>query len=478
MWLQGQIGLVSGDPLLQDIAENPDFPLYTIPSCGHVFMVEELDQAIRVREEDIKASGEMNVLVTCPGPDCRTVLNLGNAPRYQRVIKEVVGRNNEIKRAIREMRKREREATVTTVEDGEVTVLTQREKQEINKAMGGVAGHYYKHECGFIYFIGDCGGATEQANCPECGLTLGGRGHALTEGNAVTADMDGSTESAWPGGDQVKVRGRLSLEYSVDRILYLPQVQETVTEAQRVQRRAEVQRQAVLRRQEAEREREEVQKAKREAKLRQSTLDALRRQERHQMQGLAGVGDAAGECLTREEYQAVMRRQYTVTPLRPEQSISAVFSRFLAFHRGKGINVDARTLDHPRFHTLLTRMEARMEGKRERDGEIDGMQRLTPVWSEVAEADLPSVLASGGATVEYRTLASDSAQGLQFSTVHPQRHGKGARRRGAPVVLMYYADMSQALPVKHKGKGKGKGSTVVMFRDQSAVALRYVFRLG
>lgn len=45
--------------------------------------------------------------------------------------------------------------------------------------------------------IGECGGAMQRANCPECGLTIGGENHALESGNTLASEMDGARYAAW-----------------------------------------------------------------------------------------------------------------------------------------------------------------------------------------------------------------------------------------------------------------------------------------
>ena len=46
-------------------------------------------------------------------------------------------------------------------------------------------GHMMRCPNGHAYFIGNCGGATQQSRCPECGVTIGGRSHQLAPGNTV-----------------------------------------------------------------------------------------------------------------------------------------------------------------------------------------------------------------------------------------------------------------------------------------------------
>lgn len=50
-------------------------------------------------------------------------------------------------------------------------------------------GHFYRCQNGHPYVIGDCGGATQESKCPECGATIGGRGHQLNAGNTQAADL-------------------------------------------------------------------------------------------------------------------------------------------------------------------------------------------------------------------------------------------------------------------------------------------------
>jgi len=58
--------------------------------------------------------------------------------------------------------------------------------------------HCHSHHCscvyrcpnGHPYVIGDCGGATQAASCPECGARIGGTGHQLTSGNTQHQELD------------------------------------------------------------------------------------------------------------------------------------------------------------------------------------------------------------------------------------------------------------------------------------------------
>ncbi|DBA99354.1 TPA: hypothetical protein ACH3X3_011954 [Trebouxia sp. C0006] len=50
-------------------------------------------------------------------------------------------------------------------------------------------GHFYRCPNGHPYVIGDCGGATQAASCPECGARIGGTGHQLTSGNTQHQEL-------------------------------------------------------------------------------------------------------------------------------------------------------------------------------------------------------------------------------------------------------------------------------------------------
>jgi len=75
--------------------------------------------------------------------------------------------------------------------------IDDNERVMILKAMRLNKGHWYKCPNGHVYAIGDCGGATVESKCPECGATIGGGNHALRRDNAVATEMDGARHSAW-----------------------------------------------------------------------------------------------------------------------------------------------------------------------------------------------------------------------------------------------------------------------------------------
>ena len=77
------------------------------------------------------------------------------------------------------------------------TTVTEEEKKILVKAMGLTQGHWFKCPKGHIYCIGECGGAMEEAKCPECGSTIGGTQHRLVSDNSLASEMDGARHAAW-----------------------------------------------------------------------------------------------------------------------------------------------------------------------------------------------------------------------------------------------------------------------------------------
>ncbi|KAK3584660.1 hypothetical protein CHS0354_001239 [Potamilus streckersoni] len=75
--------------------------------------------------------------------------------------------------------------------------ISEEERTKILQAMGLSKGHWFKCPNGHVYAIGDCGGATVESRCPECGAAIGGQGHALRADNAIATEMDGANMSAY-----------------------------------------------------------------------------------------------------------------------------------------------------------------------------------------------------------------------------------------------------------------------------------------
>lgn len=75
--------------------------------------------------------------------------------------------------------------------------ITDTERKAIVAAIGLGQGHWFKCPNGHIYAIADCGGATVESRCPECGSTIGGTGHQLRSDNRLASEMDGASHPAW-----------------------------------------------------------------------------------------------------------------------------------------------------------------------------------------------------------------------------------------------------------------------------------------
>ena len=75
--------------------------------------------------------------------------------------------------------------------------LTKAERAEIVKAIRLAKGHWFKCPNGHIYCIGECGGAMEEAKCPECGAKIGGQQHVLEADNQLAPEMDEASYAAW-----------------------------------------------------------------------------------------------------------------------------------------------------------------------------------------------------------------------------------------------------------------------------------------
>ncbi|CAI5474011.1 unnamed protein product [Closterium sp. Yama58-4] len=67
--------------------------------------------------------------------------------------------------------------------------VTEREEEDVFKAIGLGGGHWYRCRNGHVYAIGECGGAMEESSCPECGEVVGGTSHRLREASSPSTAM-------------------------------------------------------------------------------------------------------------------------------------------------------------------------------------------------------------------------------------------------------------------------------------------------
>ncbi|KAG5715553.1 hypothetical protein E4T56_gene9427 [Termitomyces sp. T112] len=67
-------------------------------------------------------------------------------------------------------------------------------------------GHFYNCLNGHTFVITECGGAMEEAHCPECNEPIGGRNHSLNTTNTRATDFEmmarqvGAEPSPWAWG--------------------------------------------------------------------------------------------------------------------------------------------------------------------------------------------------------------------------------------------------------------------------------------
>jgi hypothetical protein len=131
-----------------------------------------------------------------------TAIRLWGCPSCARTIYTALRYNNYIKTEI---------ALVNTIKqkmEKERQRITFHEKSQIIAAMyeevsfsmhNVVGGRWFVCENQHPYYIGECGGATEVSQCPECGAAIGGLQHKVVDTNRFYGEFDGSEQPAWPG---------------------------------------------------------------------------------------------------------------------------------------------------------------------------------------------------------------------------------------------------------------------------------------
>ena len=78
-----------------------------------------------------------------------------------------------------------------------VSGLSEAERIKIVQAIGLTKGHWFKCPKGHYYCIGECGGASQVGQCPDCGAQIGGERHQLLPDNQLAPEMDGASYAAW-----------------------------------------------------------------------------------------------------------------------------------------------------------------------------------------------------------------------------------------------------------------------------------------
>ncbi|CAF1167216.1 unnamed protein product [Rotaria sordida] len=75
--------------------------------------------------------------------------------------------------------------------------ITDSERINIVRALNISKGHWFICPNGHPYVITECGGASQESQCPDCGEQIGGQNHHLLESNHHFGLMDGSQHAAW-----------------------------------------------------------------------------------------------------------------------------------------------------------------------------------------------------------------------------------------------------------------------------------------
>ena len=79
--------------------------------------------------------------------------------------------------------------------------LTEKEHSDIVRAMRDIKkGAWYKCPNGHYYCIGDCSGANQESDYPECGARIGGTSHQLVPGNVHAGELDNTRHATWSEG--------------------------------------------------------------------------------------------------------------------------------------------------------------------------------------------------------------------------------------------------------------------------------------
>ncbi|KAF8265013.1 hypothetical protein EI94DRAFT_400563 [Lactarius quietus] len=82
-------------------------------------------------------------------------------------------------------------ATHLQVAEGGYEFMSLKGKQDIIKALAlSPSGHYHNCENGHTFVIGDCGGAMQEARCPECNAPIGGSHDRLPQSNTRAMEFE------------------------------------------------------------------------------------------------------------------------------------------------------------------------------------------------------------------------------------------------------------------------------------------------
>lgn len=76
--------------------------------------------------------------------------------------------------------------------------ISEEDRKTIVEAFGQESGRWFKCPNGHVYVVTECGGATEESICNECGARVGGTNHYVGDGNNLATEMDGAEAPMFP----------------------------------------------------------------------------------------------------------------------------------------------------------------------------------------------------------------------------------------------------------------------------------------
>jgi hypothetical protein len=165
--------------------------------CGHLFEVSNSDNAMAqfMQDSRVNDAGAMSVrLPVCPV--CKVAMR--RLARYGTIVNSVLHDLEMIKLKQHEAVEAQLEAFLKlrgAMSEEERRKLVE-EQRKMLMAVEGRASHWFKCSKGHLYVIGDCGGAMERSQCPECGEGIGGQAHQLVNSSRPAFEL-GSGGSAW-----------------------------------------------------------------------------------------------------------------------------------------------------------------------------------------------------------------------------------------------------------------------------------------
>jgi hypothetical protein len=175
--------------------------------CGHVALVSTLDRHVAVYLE--RCGTEVGIApIPCPYRQghggCQRPIQA--SWRYSAQIRQVAQLVGACKaRMIEAARPKDRPAFYTPVSEQDRAAVVAAMQDSHSQS-----GHWFRcrntlangDQCGYLFFIGECGGAMEIATCPNCKGNIGGINHAPNATTEFAGDIDGANTPAWPTMDR------------------------------------------------------------------------------------------------------------------------------------------------------------------------------------------------------------------------------------------------------------------------------------